>query len=84
MGALLPNQAELDAALARGYADGLEYARDAALDDLRTIVSNILEKRFGELEERALDCIAEADAVTLRRWAIAAIDVDDLDTFFGA
>jgi len=82
MGALNPYQAELDAAHATGYATGLAEGRDEALDDLQTLLSRILESRFGELDDSALDCIAEADIGTLKNWIISACAVEDLDDLF--
>ena len=83
MGALAPTQANLDAAHARGYAEGVEETRELALDDLRTVLSRILEKRFGELEERTLACIADADELMLKKWIVLSVDVAHLDTLFG-
>jgi hypothetical protein len=82
MGALAPTQANLDAAHARGYAEGVEETREQALDDLRTILSRILEKRFGELDEPALEYIAEADELMLKKWIVLSIDIDVLDSLF--
>src|SRR5690606_25558986 len=84
MGALAPTQAKLDAAHARGYAEGVEETREQALDDLRTLLSRILEKRFGELEERALESIADADELILKKWIVSSIDVSGLDALFGS
>lgn len=82
MGALNPTQAQLDEAHATGYARGLAEARDEALDDYQTILSRIIEARFGELSESVLDCIAEADRDTLKRWLVSASLVADLDELF--
>lgn len=84
MGALNPYQAELDAAHATGYATGLAEGREEALDDLRTLLSRIVENRFGELEDAALDCIAEADIGTLKKWIIFAGAVETLDDLFAS
>ncbi len=82
MGALNPHQAELDAAHATGYATGLAEGRDEALDELRTILSCILEDRFGDLNESAFDCIAEADRSTLKKWIIFSAKAAHLGDLF--
>lgn len=82
MGALNPYQAELDAAHATGYAAGLAEGRDEALDEFQTILSRILEGKFGELTESVLDCIAEADRITLKKWIVLAGAVENLDDLF--
>lgn len=82
MGALNPTKAQLDEAHATGYARGLVEAREEALDDLQTILSTIVETRFGELSESVLDCIAEARRETLKKWIVAASLVDSLDEIF--
>lgn len=82
MGALNPSQAELDEAHATGYARGLTEARDEALDDYQTMLSRIIEARFGDLAEPVLDAIAEADRDTLKKWIVAASLAADLDDVF--
>lgn len=82
MGALNPSIAQLDEAHATGYARGLAEAREEALDDLQTLLSRIVETRFGELSESVLDCIAEAGRETLKKWIVAACQANDLDELF--
>lgn len=82
MGALHPNQAQLDEALATGYARGLAEARDEALDDLRTLLSVIIEDRFGELSSATMEYIAEAEREKLKKWIVAACLIEDLDDLF--
>lgn len=82
MGALNPSQAQLDEAHATGYARGLAEARDEAMDDYQTLLSRIIEARFGELSEQGLECIAEADRDTLKRWLVSASLVTNLDELF--
>jgi hypothetical protein len=82
MGALRPPKAEVDAALAHGYAEGLEEARADALDSFRTVLSQMLELRFGPLPDSALDCIGEADQITLEKWVVQTAAVSSLDELF--
>ena len=82
MGALRPAQAEIDAAHARGYAHGLEEARADALDQSRTLLMTLLEKRFGELGDAHLDRIGDADGGTLEKWTVAVIASSSLDEVF--
>lgn len=82
MGALNPYQAELDEAHARGYAAGLDEGRNEALDDFQTLLSRILEERFGELDDASLDRIGDADRETLKKWIARAGTVDHLDDVF--
>jgi hypothetical protein len=82
MGALRPSQAEIDAALARGYAEGLEAGRLDTLDQWRTVLAAMLESKFGELGEPALVCIEDAEQRTIEKWMVAAIEAKTLDDVF--
>lgn len=82
MGALNPTKAQLDEAHATGYARGLAEAREEARDDLQTLLSRVVETRFGELSDPVLDRIAEADKDTLKKWLVAAALVDTPDDLF--
>jgi hypothetical protein len=82
MGALDPTRAQLDEANATGYARGLAEARDDALDDLQTILSSIIEARFGEVSEDALDSIAQANRETLKKWILSACLAENLSDLF--
>jgi formate dehydrogenase maturation protein FdhE len=83
MGALRPDQAAIDAALARGYARGLEEARMDALDRWRTMLMTMLEAKFGELSTESLDQIEEASEHTIERWIVAVLAAQSLQEVFG-
>jgi flagellar biosynthesis/type III secretory pathway protein FliH len=74
MGVLTEERAALDDALARGYAQGLEEARAETMDCLQTVLVSLLEQRFGDLEESAIDQIAEASAEQLQRWILGVLE----------
>jgi hypothetical protein len=82
MGALRPDQAAVDAALASGYARGLEEARMDALDRWRTMLMTLLEAKFGELSTESLDRIEEATEHTIERWIVAVLAADSLEAVF--
>jgi hypothetical protein len=84
MGALQPAQADVDAALARGYAKGLEEARADALDRWRTMLMSVLEAKFGDLTCDALDRIEEASEQRIERWLIGALGAETLEQVFGS
>lgn len=83
MGALRPDQVAIDAALARGYARGLEEARTDALDRWRTMLMTLLEAKFGELSAESLDHIEEAKEHTIERWMLALLAAETLEEVFG-
>jgi hypothetical protein len=70
LGALRPRQAEIDAAFTRGYILGLEAGKVDALEDLRTLLFNLLEELLGEPTEAQLDLIANASQKTLTHWIL--------------
>ena len=70
LGALRPRQAEVDAAFTRGYTLGLEAGKVDALEDLRTLLFDLMEELLGEPTEAQLDQIAEASQRTLMRWIL--------------
>ncbi len=78
MGALRPRQAELDAAFAGGYARGEETALAEHLDRLRTVLCQILEVKFGELDSDALDLLEDADQKRLETWLIKTAAAESL------
>lgn len=73
MGALSDVHAALDDALARGYAQGLEQAREENLDRLRTILVQLLEARFGEVVADLQDVIEGASAGQLEKWIVGVL-----------
>jgi hypothetical protein len=83
MGALRPAQAKVDAAYARGYAQGQEEALADSLDQWRTVLLSILEARFGELPPIYLDLIDEADQDKVARYMVVATQAMNLEEIFG-
>ena len=70
LGALRPRQAEIDAAFTRGYILGLEAGNSDALEDLRTVLFNLLEELLGEPTEEQLELIASASKKKLMHWIL--------------
>ena len=84
LGALRPSQAGRDAALARGYAQGMDEAHDAELDHFRTVLVSMLEAKFGELDTTGLDRVEAASQSTIDKWMIAALKAKSLSDVFDA
>lgn len=82
LGALQPAKAELDAAVARGYAEALESSREENLDRWRTVLASMLEAKFGELDEAVMERIAEADQEQLEQWVMAVVAAAAVDQVF--
>lgn len=78
-GALPAAHAAMDNAYARGHAVGLEEARADQLDATRTLLLQLLEKKFGALNDQALDRIEEAQLPRLQRWILIILDADSVD-----
>lgn len=79
LGALPETHAALDDAYARGYAQGVEDAQEEQLDSLRTVLFKILEARFSEIDDTAMDRIGEAQQATLTRWMSAAVSASSVE-----
>jgi hypothetical protein len=84
LGALHPLRAEVDAAFARGHAEGLEQAREETLDAWRTMLVALVENTFGELDEGRLDQVAAADFATVQRWMRFALKATSVEDVFAA
>ncbi len=79
LGALPEWHAALDDAFARGYARGTEDGNVERLDAARTILSRMLETKFGEIHDAAMDRIAEASQATLEKWMVALLSASSID-----
>jgi hypothetical protein len=78
-GALPEAHAAVDNAYALGHAAGLETGRAEHLDGIRTLLLNLLEMKFGELDDGALlDRIDEAQLPRLQRWILAAVSAESV------
>jgi hypothetical protein len=82
MGALRMEKAEIDAAYARGHANGIEEGREEGLDIVRTTLFEMLEKRFGEVSEEAMHRIEQAEHSQLRGFTVATLSADTLSEVF--
>lgn len=82
MGALRGDQAALDAAYTRGHADGTEEGREEGLDIVRTTLLELLETKFGEVSEDALELIEVADHAHLRRLIVRASISEEIAQVF--
>ncbi len=82
MGALRPSRAFADGAYTRGYAHGLEEARNDALDSFRTVLMRVLEAKFNTLDDNTLDRIERAEQLLMERWIIRAAQATSLDDVF--
>ena len=81
-GALRPSHADIDSAYARGYTQGLDEGGAASRDRWKTILCSLLEAKFGELDNHALDWIERANQATVERWMVAAISAQSLEALF--
>jgi len=80
-GALPTAHAALDNAYARGYAAGLEEGRSDHLDATKTLLVQLLETKFGPLDDQTMDRIDDAQLPRLQRWILAILQaaiVDDV------
>jgi hypothetical protein len=77
-GALPQARAAMDNAYAQGHASGLEEAREEHLDATRTLLLNLLESKFGEVDYRELDRIEEAGLPRLQRWILALLTANSV------
>ena len=73
-GALPAAHAAMDNAYARGHAAGLEEARGDHLDATRTLLLQLLEMKFGALDDSTMDRIESAQLPRLQRWILATLD----------
>lgn len=78
-GALPEAHAAIDNAYASGHAAGLEEGRAEHLDATRTLLLNLLEIRFEQIDERILDQIEEAPLPRLQRWILSILEIQSLD-----
>src|SRR6187551_1828650 len=72
-GALPEAHAAMDNAYARGHAAGIEEGRAEHLDAVRTLLLQLLEAKFGGLDERGLDRIEQASLPRLQRWILSIL-----------
>ena len=79
LGALSETHAALDTAFSRGYAQGHEEALAERLDAARTVLLRMLETKFGEVCETALDRIETASLSTVERWMVALLSTSSVD-----
>jgi flagellar biosynthesis/type III secretory pathway protein FliH len=82
MGALRLEKAEVDAAYAQGHAHGIEEGREEGLDAARTIVLELLERKFGEVSDEAMEKIEAAGHPRLRAFTLAILTAHTLDEVF--
>jgi hypothetical protein len=84
MGALRLEKAEVDAAYAQGHAHGIEEGREEGLDMARTTVLEMLERKFGEVSDEAMDQIEIAGHTRLRAYTLAILAAQTSDEVFRA
>jgi hypothetical protein len=83
-GVLHEGEAALDVAFAQGYKKGIEEGRGDHEDAVRTLLLRVLEAKFGELDERTLDRIAEAQLGALEQWIVDAFGAHSMAEALGA
>jgi hypothetical protein len=78
-GALPEAHAAVDNAYALGHAAGLEIGRAEHIDGVRTLLLNLIELKFGEVDDGAiLDRIDEAQLPRLQRWILAVLGAESV------
>lgn len=83
LGALPETHAALDDAYARGYSQGVEDAQTEQLDAARTLLLQMLEAKFGEVDDAAMDKIGQATQGMLSRWTLAVLSAPSVADVFG-
>ncbi len=77
-GALPEAHAAMDNAYARGHVAGLEEAREEHLDATKTLLLHLMEAKFGELSDHALERIDEAALPRVQRWILAMLEAESI------
>ena len=78
-GALPAAHAAMDNAYARGHVAGLEEARADHLDATRTLLLQLLEAKFGALDDQVMDRLDEAQLPRVQRWILAILEATSVD-----